>query len=129
MKSQQISMYTGTIHPSMTGIIHWQNGQNQLNRKVQYYNGVGLSTVHRGLDEELTATSDEHLLGKDHTNGMQFEPSVDISKSVLSQIKILDASNLLLSSYNETSQNYKVHHEITIVQYNSSDLIDGSGRY
>jgi len=30
-----------------------------------------------GLGHELEPTTDEHLLGSDHTNGMQFEPSVD----------------------------------------------------
>ena len=95
-------MYPGTDTPSLTGIVHWQNGQTQLNRLVKYKNGVGLSTVHMGLDNELDATSIEHMFDDSHSNGMQFEPSVDNNNNILSQIKVVDATNLLLMTYDKT---------------------------
>ena len=57
MSEQEISMYPGTFDPTYTGIVKYQNGQLQLNRMVKVYNGVSNTTIYKGLDNELEATS------------------------------------------------------------------------
>jgi len=37
--------------------VKWQNGQTQLNRMVNIFNGIGNSTVYMGLGGELNATA------------------------------------------------------------------------
>ena len=57
MSEQEISMYPGTFDPTYTGIVKYQNGQLQVNRMIKVYNGVSNTTIYKGLDGELEATS------------------------------------------------------------------------
>ena len=77
MADQQISFYPGTINANKVGIVRWQNGQNQINRKVQIFDGLNKTTVYKGLGDELAATSLSHVFNLTHTNGMQFSPLVE----------------------------------------------------
>ena len=69
MSEQMISFYPGTFEPKDTGIVRWQNGQVQLNRMIQIFNGVSNSTVYKGLNNERNQTQSSYF-NASSSNGM-----------------------------------------------------------
>lgn len=45
----------------MLGVVHWQNGQSQLNRMIQIFNGISNTTIYKGIDPELSDNSPENV--------------------------------------------------------------------
>ena len=71
-----------------------------------------------GLTDELAPSDDNNIFGVDHSNGMQFVPSVDtLHDNELDDIKVFDASNLMLSTYEEGRFSYALTDHVDVVRY------------
>ena len=93
-----MSFYPGTFEPKDTGIVRWQNGQVELNRIIEVYNGVTNSTVYKGYSNESNLTH-EYYFNASHTNGMQFMPMIYNGNQYLDALKVFDQGNLMYVSY------------------------------
>lgn len=67
---------------------------------LQVDNGIGTSTIYKGLDDELSLTSTEYTFAKMRpTNGMHFTPMIDKGNDSLKNLTVFDPTNLMFSQY------------------------------
>ena len=128
MSEQLISIFPGTYHPSEVGITVRQNGQLEMNRMVQIYNGISNSTFYKGFDGELDPTTTSQVINQTYTNGMQFAPSIYNSERPLDSLNVFDASNLMLSAYSNREKLESVgswHDKVETYRYNATDNLSG----
>ena len=52
------------------------NGQSELNRMIEIFNGIDTTTIYKGNEDEFDNSS-QYKFNKKVTNGMQFTPMVD----------------------------------------------------
>ena len=90
MSRQQISMHPGTYSPKEVGVVSMLNGQSELNRMIQIFNGIENTTYYKGYEGEFDLSTDYQFNSK-RTNGMQFRPMVDNANKWLDDLQIFDA--------------------------------------
>ena len=58
MSRQQISMHPGTYSPKEVGVVSMLNGQSELNRMIQIFNGIENTTYYKGYEGEFDLSTD-----------------------------------------------------------------------
>lgn len=83
-----------------------------------------------GIGDENEPTGEDYIFGDQHTNGMQFTPIINNNNNLLSDIKVFDATNLMLMSYhlNQTESSNDLIGSISTVRYDAVDKFNGTGK-
>ena len=126
VSKQQISMKPGSSTPKKVGMVKWQNGQEQLNRPIQLFNGVTNTTIYKGMEDELDQRQKEYFFNETSTNGMQFRPTIDNGNEQLDELKVFDAGNLLFTTFKDPKMVDSESHGINIWRYNAETSFNGN---
>ena len=85
-------------------------------------NGIGTSTIYKGLDDELSLTSVDNTFAEmQPTNGMHFTPLVDKSNDLLKNLTVFDPANLMFSQYSGAKATIKLSDGIKLFKYDISE--------